>query len=113
MLTSCRALLTSVPVCGLFLLGTEAVHYRECVGRTLAQEVAASDPLPPFRASMKVTRHNSVITGYKTRRDNVGQDGYAVISTDGAGVRSVVGEGSTAGCSPAMAELMPGQVRGH
>ena len=63
MLTSCRALLTSVPVCGLFLLGTEAVHYRDCVGRTLAQEVAASDPLPPFRASMKVTRHNTVITG--------------------------------------------------
>ena len=65
-LTSCRALLTSVPVCGLFLLGTEAVHYRDCVGRTLAQEVAASDPLPPFRASMKVTRHITVITGYKT-----------------------------------------------
>ena len=65
-LTSCRALLTSVPVCGLFLLGTEAVHYRDCVGRTLAQEVAASDPLPPFRASMKVTRHNTVITRHKT-----------------------------------------------
>ena len=43
--------------------------------------------------------------------DPVGQDGYAVISSDGAGVRSVVGEGSTAGCSPGMAELMPGQVR--
>ena len=66
MLTSCRALLTSVPVCGLFLLGTEAVHYRDCVGRTLAQEVAASDPLPPFRASMKGTRHITVIT----RRDS-------------------------------------------
>jgi len=80
----CRALLTPQGV-----LGTQEVAYTEALGRILCQEVRAKEPLPPFKASIK--------------------DGYAVVASDGPGVRRVRGEAS-AGCSPDMAALSPGEV---
>merc|ERR1719300_2130570 len=74
---------------GVRVLATEIVDFRSALGRVLCQEVAAKDPLPPFPASIK--------------------DGYAVIASDGAGVRQVRGEAS-AGASPAMAYLAAGEV---
>ena len=70
-------------------MSVETVDYRECIGRVLAQDVVAKDPLPPFPASVK--------------------DGYAVIAADGPGVRHVRGEAS-AGCDPDMSPLSPGQI---
>ncbi|XP_062572410.1 gephyrin-like [Saccostrea cucullata] len=60
-------------------LPSEEVGFRECLGRFLAEDVFAVDPLPPFPASIK--------------------DGYAVVAADGAGNRFVVGD-STAGSVP-------------
>ncbi|XP_056022350.1 gephyrin-like isoform X2 [Ostrea edulis] len=57
----------------------EKVELKECSGRFLAEDVFAVDPLPPFPASIK--------------------DGYAVLASDGAGNRLVVGD-STAGSVP-------------
>jgi len=74
---------------GVRVLATEIVNFRNALGRVLCQEVTAKDPLPPFPASIK--------------------DGYAVIASDGAGVRQVRGEAS-AGASPDMAPLVPGEV---
>ncbi|XP_023335132.1 gephyrin [Eurytemora carolleeae] len=82
-----RNLLTKVG--SLQVLGTEKVSYLNGLGRILAQDVLASDPLPPFPASIK--------------------DGYAVISGDGAGVRTVRGE-SSAGYDPDMEPLKPGEI---
>lgn len=48
---------------------TEALAIDAVLGRVLAEDIVAADPLPPFRASIK--------------------DGYAVKSADGAGVRDV------------------------
>ena len=86
-LAQCAAMMTKVE--GVSVLATEMVGYREAQGRVLCQDVAARDPLPPFPASIK--------------------DGYAVIAADGAGVRRVRGEAS-AGASPDMAPLQPGEV---
>ena len=86
-LAQCAAMMAEVE--GVAVLATETVGYREAQGRVLCQEVAARDPLPPFPASIK--------------------DGYAVIAADGAGVRMVRGEAS-AGASPDMAPLRPGEV---
>nr|CAD7427521.1 unnamed protein product [Timema monikensis] len=61
------------------LIGTETVKFKEALGRVLAENVLAKDPLPPFPASIK--------------------DGYAVIASDGAGPRTVLGD-STAGVKP-------------
>ena len=55
--------------------------------RVLAEDIKAQDPLPPFPASIK--------------------DGYAVISTDGDGLRKVIGF-SNAGTIPSDFELKPG-----
>ena len=52
-------------------LGQEIVPFQDALDRILAEDVVASDPLPPFRASIK--------------------DGYAVLSTDRDGVRAVLG----------------------
>jgi hypothetical protein len=41
---------------GLRVLGTEVVGHASALGRILCQEVRASDPLPPFPASIKVVR---------------------------------------------------------
>nr|CAD7440819.1 unnamed protein product [Timema bartmani] len=60
------------------LIGTETVKFKDALGRVLAENVLAKDPLPPFPASIK--------------------DGYAVIASDGAGPRTVLGD-STAGPS--------------
>lgn len=60
-------------------LETEQVFYRKGLGRYLAQDVSAKDPLPPFPASIK--------------------DGYAVVASDGEGNRLVTGD-STAGSVP-------------
>ncbi|PNF38776.1 hypothetical protein B7P43_G12825, partial [Cryptotermes secundus] len=53
------------------VLGTEMVDFTEALGRVLAEDVFAKDPLPPFPASIK--------------------DGYAVLASDGAGKRQVLG----------------------
>jgi len=74
---------------GVMVLATEAVNFRSALGRVLCQQVEAKDPLPPFPASIK--------------------DGYAVIASDGPGVRQVRGEAS-AGASPHMAPLASGEV---
>ena len=86
-LSLCRKLLTNVgPV---RVLATETLHYRAALGRVLCTDVTAADPLPPFPASTK--------------------DGYAVLSSDGPGVRQVRGEAS-AGCQPGLGEIRPGEV---
>ncbi|KAG8232682.1 hypothetical protein J437_LFUL009929, partial [Ladona fulva] len=54
------------------LIGTEVVDFREAMDRVLAEDIYAKDPLPPFPASIK--------------------DGYAVMSSDGAGRRLVIGD---------------------
>jgi hypothetical protein len=54
------------------------VDFTEALGRVLAEDVLAKDPLPPFPASIK--------------------DGYAVLASDGAGKRKVLGT-SIAGVS--------------
>jgi gephyrin len=35
------------------VIGTERVDFREALGRVLAKDVFAKDPLPPFPASIK------------------------------------------------------------
>lgn len=71
------------------VLGTEMVDFTEALGRVLAEDVFAKDPLPPFPASIK--------------------DGYAVLASDGAGKRQVLGI-SVAGVSPGdQIGLLPGQ----
>lgn len=57
------------------VLGTEVVHFTVTLGRVLAEDVFAKDPLPPFPASVK--------------------DGYAVLASDGAGKRQVQGTSVT------------------
>lgn len=66
--------------------GTELVPFQEACGRILAEDVYATDPLPPFPASIK--------------------DGYAVIASDGDGVRKVV-EAIPAGSNPTQ-QVRPG-----
>ncbi len=39
--------------CKKFDLGFEVVSYRVALGRVLAEDVPARDPLPPFPASIK------------------------------------------------------------
>jgi gephyrin len=60
-------------------IGIEEISFRQALGRVLAEDVLAKDPLPPFPASVK--------------------DGYAVLSSDKAGTRIVIGS-SNAGNSP-------------
>jgi gephyrin len=60
----------------------------DALGRVLAEDVVAAEPLPPFRASIK--------------------DGYAVVAGDGPGVYPLVGE-VTAGRTPDFT-VQPGQV---
>lgn len=67
--------------------GTELIPFQEACGRILAEDVYATDPLPPFPASIK--------------------DGYAVIASDGDGVRNVI-EAVPAGSNP-MQQVQPGQ----
>jgi len=83
-LDQCRALLSKDGS-----LGTERISYLDGLGRILSQDITATDPLPPFPASMK--------------------DGYAVISRDGAGVRQVRGE-SSAGYSPDLEPIKCGEI---
>lgn len=66
---------------------TEQVTYIDAVGRILASDVTARDPLPPFPASMK--------------------DGYAVLAVDGPGLRKVIGA-SVAGSQPEEMTVRPG-----
>ena len=54
------------------LLGTEAIGLGEALGRVLAEEVIATDDIPPFLASAK--------------------DGFALIAADGSAWRRVIGE---------------------
>ncbi|CAN0394933.1 unnamed protein product [Lampetra fluviatilis] len=70
------------------ILNHEHLHYKDGLGRVLAQDVVAKDNLPPFPASIK--------------------DGYAVRAADGPGDRIVIGE-SHAGKQPVQT-VMPGQV---
>lgn len=55
------------------------VDLQDAIGRSLAQDVFANDPLPPFRASV--------------------MDGYALVSADGIGTFPVI-ETITAGVVP-------------
>lgn len=57
-------------------LTAEDVALADCLGRVVANAVAAEEPLPPFHASVK--------------------DGYAVVAADGPGTYPIVGE-ATAG----------------
>jgi gephyrin len=68
------------------VLGTEMVDFTEALGRVLAEDVFAKDPLPPFPASIK--------------------DGYAVLASDGAGKRQVLGI-SVAGGSVSKVGIAP------
>jgi gephyrin len=67
-------------------LDTEMVGFTEALGRVLAEDVFARDPLPPFPASIK--------------------DGYAVLASDGAGKRQVLGT-SVAGVSVSKVKNCP------
>ncbi len=77
--------------CGRIEKETIVVGFQDALGRVLAKDVFALDPLPPFRASIK--------------------DGYAVVSGDGAGLRPVAPNlvASVAGESDSSLELKPGQ----
>jgi gephyrin len=66
----------------------EQVCVSECIGRILAMDIKAQDPVPSFRASM--------------------MDGYAIVAADGTGVFPVVAD-ITAGVHPEF-ELQSGQV---
>jgi gephyrin len=62
------------------------MNFTEALGRVLAEDVFAKDPLPPFPASIK--------------------DGYAVLASDGAGQRQVLGA-SVAGVSVSEVKIIP------
>lgn len=66
----------------------KVVPMQDALGFVLAQDIIANDPLPPFPASIK--------------------DGYAVLSSDGAGVRVVDGD-SAAGCRPEKLKVSSGK----
>lgn len=68
-------------------LKTKTVPLHNALGYILVDNIYAKDPLPPFPASIK--------------------DGYAVVASDGAGVRTVADD-STAGCSPQKSEVTSG-----
>uniref|UniRef100_A0A224YTW3 Molybdopterin biosynthesis protein n=1 Tax=Rhipicephalus zambeziensis TaxID=60191 RepID=A0A224YTW3_9ACAR len=68
-------------------IGVEQVSFQVACGRILAEDVHATDPLPPFPASIK--------------------DGYAVIASDGDGPREVV-DAIPAGSNP-LHHVKPGQ----
>lgn len=68
------------------VLGTEVVDFTVALGRVLAEDVFAEDPLPPFPASIK--------------------DGYAVLASDGAGKRLVQGA-SIAGVNVNKVRIVP------
>ncbi len=70
-----------------YLKTFETIDYMDSVGRVLAADVLSHDPLPPFPASMK--------------------DGYAVIASDGLGLRQVIGT-SVAGSQPEDVKIRPG-----
>lgn len=67
---------------------TEFIGFQDALNYILAQDVQAHDPLPPFQASIK--------------------DGYAVIASDGDGLRQVMGA-SNAGNAPKDKDLQAGQ----
>ena len=69
-------------------LAVENISYLEAVGRILAVDVIARDPLPPFPASMK--------------------DGYAVIAADGPGLRRVLGSSVAGGSLEEPLTVHPG-----
>lgn len=68
-------------------MDVEQISFKAACGRILAEDVHATDPLPPFPASIK--------------------DGYAVIASDGDGPREVV-DAVPAGASP-LHRIKPGQ----
>lgn len=58
------------------------------IGKVLAQDVISPENIPPFPASVK--------------------DGYAVLASDGVGMRKVMSNPATAGVTPDSIELSPG-----
>ncbi|XP_065570003.1 gephyrin-like isoform X2 [Artemia franciscana] len=69
-------------------LGDVVKPLQFALGQVLAEDVYASDPLPPFPASVK--------------------DGYAVIASDGIGKRLVISEASICGSKPELQKVQPG-----
>jgi len=94
----------------------EQVPLADAAGRTLAEDVRASDDLPPFPASIKArgggaSLRHAPLTSPALRQpcsSHAPQDGYAVVSADGEGLFPVVGE-ARAG-EPGELHLQPGQV---
>ncbi|KAK7476226.1 hypothetical protein BaRGS_00032502, partial [Batillaria attramentaria] len=72
------------------ILSIVTVHLADALGYYLAEDVHASDPLPPFPASIK--------------------DGYAVVVADGRGVRKVMGESSAGDMSMKPRQAVAGEV---
>lgn len=75
-------------------LGVEAVELLQACGRTLAEDLTAPQPLPPFKASLMVVDvdlHQRLLTRHWL------QDGYAVVASAGAGVFRVSGRCSAGG----------------
>ena len=83
------------------------------LNRILAEDVVARDPLPPFPASIKVYCLHffsclfMIIKDYFKNVIFIFQDGYAVIASDGIGLREVIGF-SNAGTVPSDFELHSG-----
>ena len=55
---------------GVSVLDIETVSFTDAIGRVLAEDVVAKDPLPPFPASIKVKKLHSNFGGVKTFTNN-------------------------------------------
>eukprot|EP00850_Spirogloea_muscicola_P010666 SM000063S20056 [mRNA] locus=s63:504577:509104:- [translate_table: standard] len=72
-------------------LAPVAVPLGEAVGAVLAEDVTAPEPLPPYPASIKPMLSSLDAAAIDLRLCR-GQDGYAVVATDGPGEYTVVAE---------------------
>ena len=79
---------TVMDLCDAVGLTTVELSFDGALGRVIAEDVTAKEPLPPFPASIK--------------------DGYAVLSADGADSRKVISASSDAGSHPGELQVSPG-----
>jgi len=98
-----------------------SVSLHEALGKVLAQNVHAVDPLPPYPASVKVRFYylllpSFLFTFHFTQLNYIGpglglleQDGYAVVAGDGPGEYPVIAE-SRAGDDAVDVTVVPGTV---